>query len=94
LLTPEQELAVLLDTLTTVETLLNSGEFQASSEFEILFLLLMVYESKYAEAVQGVIAGSTGSGTGTGTGGITTPGLGMGTGTGGTGTGTGTPPGG
>jgi hypothetical protein len=92
LLTPEQELAVLLDTLTTVETLLNSGEFQASSELEILFLLFMVYESKYAEAVQGVIAGGTGtgSGTGTGTGTGTIPGLGMGTGTGGTGT----PPGG
>lgn len=76
-LTPDQELAVLMDTLTTVELILDSGLFQPSSEIEILFLLVLVYESKYADAVQAAIAGG-----GTGGGTTTLSGLGLGTGMG------------
>ncbi|MCE9567349.1 MAG: hypothetical protein K8U57_35560 [Planctomycetes bacterium] len=82
-LTPDQELAVLMDTLTTVEAILDSGQFQASSEVEILFLLFYVYESKYAAAVQGALAGGTSSAPTIP--GLTTPGT-TGTGTGTTGT--------
>lgn len=74
-LTQEEELAVLLDTLSTVEAILDSGEVQVRSEFEILMLLFVVYESKRAEA----LALAQG---GTGTGGITIPGLGGTTGSG------------
>ena len=65
-LTQEQELAVLLDTLSTVEAILDSGEVQVSSEFEILMLLVVVYESKRAEALA-LAQGGNGSGSGTGT---------------------------
>ena len=78
-LTPEQELAVLMDTLTTVELILDSGVVQVSGEIEILFLLIYVYEIKRAEAQAAILDGGTG--TGSGTGGITIPGIGTGTGT-------------
>ncbi len=77
-LTPAQELAVLMDTLTTVELILDSGLFQPSSEIEILFLLVLVYESKYADAVQAAIGGGSSTGGGT----TTLSGLGLGTGMG------------
>lgn len=76
LLTPDQELLVLLDTLDTVDALLSSGAVDVTNEIQIIFLLMIVYEIKYQEAVAALLGGTDpGTGTTPGTGGAipTTP---------------------
>ncbi len=84
-LTPAQELAVLMETLTMADAILNSGQFQFNSEIEVLFLLVYIYEMNYAQAVEAAVLGGSG-----GPGGVTLP---LGGGITGSGTipGTGTP---
>ncbi len=57
LLSTDQHYQLLIESLALVEVLLQSGEVQVSSEMEILFLLLMVFEIKKMAAVQELLAG-------------------------------------
>lgn len=59
-LTPEQEMAVLLNTFETVAALMEV--IQPRDEMEILMLVLMVYTHEYMAAVEEALAGG-GSGT-------------------------------
>lgn len=62
LLTPEQQLIVLIDALMTAEALIEQGGIEFSSELEVLFFLLMIYQMKYQEAVQSLLGSVTGGG--------------------------------
>lgn len=62
LLTPEQQLSVLIDALMTAEALIEQGGIEFSSELEVLFFLLMIYQMKYQEAVQSLLGSVTGGG--------------------------------
>jgi len=85
LLSPDQEMMVLMDTITTADALISDLGLQFDNPMELLFFVLMIYEVKYEEAVLAILTGGTDGTTG-GTGGTTTPVIG---GTGGLGTGIG-----
>jgi hypothetical protein len=59
-LSPEQELTVLMTSLTMTEEIVNSGLVQISDSWDLLFLFLMVYTEEYTSAVMGVLGGGTG----------------------------------
>jgi len=83
LLSPDQEMMVLMDAITTADSLISDMGLQFNNPFELLYFVLMIYEVKYEQAVLALINGGTGGTTG-GTGGAAMPAIG---GTGGLGTG-------
>ena len=62
LLPPELEFLVLLDTLMTADNLMNTLGIQFDTELELLVFVLMIYEQKYAAAVQAFLGGTGGTG--------------------------------
>jgi hypothetical protein len=86
LLSPDQEMMVLMDAITTADSLISDLGLQFNNPFELLYFVLMIYEVKYEQAVLALLNGGTGGTTG-GTGGTTTPVIGGTGGTGGTTTG-------
>lgn len=59
-LTPEQELQILMDAITTVETMVQDSGIQFSEE-ELFFLLMIVYHVEREQALLGTLGGQTAS---------------------------------
>src|SRR5262249_8540761 len=68
LLSPEQELMVLLDTLAMAQAIIESNQIQFDSGLDVLFFLVVLYEMNCGQVVAAILAAAGGTGTGAGTG--------------------------